>query len=334
MALAVVFYHLSVWTWIFPSGSFGNMSASKLGNYGVQSFFLLSGFLLFWLTDWGHLRKDGLPRFFLKRYLRLAPLFYLAVVLDLVFVLGMGPTPNLVMAIQNFTLAFAAFHPNNALVTGGWCIGLEALFYVLFPFLAFGIHRMGRWFLPVVCLLLALLSLPFTLHQVMASPVAGDKRFHMYVLPANQMFTFLLGGVAAQLFRRVKIRLTMKALLLAASVLVGLLLIPLPAFQDHLVALTGWIRYWYLLIAISMISVFALSAGWKGPLLRLLARVGAISYGIYLFHPVVFRLWAKGRHGWMVLLGVFSVTVLFSLVAERWIERPILRLAARKRKAS
>ena len=60
-----------------------------------------------------------MPRFWKRRFLRLAPVFYLACALNLIFRLGMGPEPTWVRILENLTFTFGAIHPNHALVTGG-----------------------------------------------------------------------------------------------------------------------------------------------------------------------------------------------------------------------
>ena len=146
MALAVAAYHLSVWTRLTDAGTFANHALAKFGNYGVESFFLLSGFCFFLLYAPERLRGLELARFYGKRFFRIAPLFYLAVALNLLFSLKMGPQPTLRMLAENATLTFGLFHPNHALVTGGWCIGLEFVFYLAFPPLAWLAARWRGWF--------------------------------------------------------------------------------------------------------------------------------------------------------------------------------------------
>ena len=60
MALAVVVYHTSLWTGLFaPAGNTTTMLA-KLGIYGVQGFFVISGFVMV-LTTRNH-RSPGVNR--------------------------------------------------------------------------------------------------------------------------------------------------------------------------------------------------------------------------------------------------------------------------------
>jgi peptidoglycan/LPS O-acetylase OafA/YrhL len=328
LVLAVAMYHLSVWFELHPSGSFANMAFAKVGNYGVSSFFILSGFLLFRLTPWTRLREEGIGRFYLKRWLRLAPVFYLAVLLNVALGLGMGPQVTPRFILENVTLCFGAIHPNHALVVGGWYVGLVVLLYVAYPLLAWATEKGGLAFLVLLVAALGAWSLPFTLHRVMEAPL--DQRFHLYVQPGNQLFLLALGGLLAWVHARISGRLAPPAFLVLVALGMWLLLRPEPRFFDHLAALTGWLRYRYVALVAAMVLLFALRGPWPKALDAPLARLGLWSYGAYLMHPFLFRLVEprlKGYPGFGVAL-VF--TFLLAAVLERWLERPLAGLGRKK----
>lgn len=330
LALGVAVYHLSVWFDLWPSGSGPNIAAARVGNYSVSAFFVLSGFLLFRTAPLERLRKEGLGRFWLRRFLRLAPLFYLAVALNLAFRLGMGPEPSLRFLLENLTLTFGAFHPNHALVTGGWYVGLVSLLYFAYPALAWLREKGGLVFLGALALGLWLWSLPPTLHGVMGQE--PWNRFHAYVLAPNQVFLLAWGGLLAGLHGATARRLDPTWALLLALPLVWLLVKPTPQFFDHLAALTGWLRYRYL-GAVTLIVGLAAFTRISEPgnpfarhLVAGLTHLGAWSYGLYLLHPFTMKLvapHAAGRLGFSLALGLALAA---AWAAHRWIEKPAGRL--------
>ena len=332
LAVCVAVYHLGVWFAISQSGGGANIAMARLGNYSVSAFFVLSGFLLFRTAPWERLRREGLGRFWLRRFLRLAPLFYLACALNLAFRLGMGPDPTWVRIVENVTLIFGLIQPNLALVTGGWYVGLVALLYVAYPALAWLRARFGLPFLAALALGLWLWSLPATLHGVMGA--ASWNRFHAYVLAPNQVFLLAWGGLLAGLHGGTDRRLDARWALLLALPLIWILVKPTPQFFDHLAALTGWGRYRYLLVVTGLVALAAftrnlvavprpkalawLSAG--------LSTLGDWSYGLYLLHPFTQRLvapWLKGLEGFFLALGL---AILAAAVVHRWIETPLGKL--------
>ena len=325
LALCVAVYHLSIWFELWPSGSGQNMAAARLGNYGVSAFFILSGFVLFRTTPWSRLQKEGLGRFWLRRFLRLAPVFYLLCAVNVVFHLGMGPYPTWGRILQNLTLTFGVIQPNLALVTGGWYVGLVALLYFAYPALAWLREKGGLAFLILLALGLWTWSLPSTLHDVMAQ--AQWYRFHTYVLAPNQVFLLAWGALLAGLHATTGKRLEPKVALLLALPLVWLLIKPSPQFYDHMVVITGWMRYRYLLVVTGIVALAAFTRdGELGLAGRALSRLGAWSYGLYLLHPFTMKLVAphwSGRLGFSLALGL---AILAAAAVHRWIEEPMGRL--------
>ena len=325
LALCVAVYHLGVWFDISQSGGGANIAMARLGNYSVSAFFVLSGFVLFRTTPWSRVREEGPGRFYLRRFLRLAPVFYLACVLNVALHLGMGPEPSLRFILENLTLTFGAFHPNHALVTGGWYVGLVALLYFAYPLLAWLRAKGGIWFLGALALGLWAWSLPSTLHGVMEQPLWN--RFHTYVLAPNQLFLLAWGALLAGLHAATEKRLEPKLALLLALPLVWLLIKPTPQFFDHLAVLTGWHRYGYLLAVTGLVALGAFTRdGEQGRVGRGLTHLGAWSYGIYLLHPFTMKLVAPhlaGRGGFGLALGLAIVA---AWAVHRWIEEPLGRL--------
>jgi len=330
LVLCVAVYHLSVWFELSRSGSGMNMATAKLGNYGVSAFFLLSGFLLFRTSTWSRIRTEGFGRFWLRRFLRLAPVFYLGCAINVVFHLGMGPDATWLHVLENVTFTFGAIHPNLALVTGGWYVGLVALLYFVYPALAWARERGGLWFLGTLALGLWLWSLPSTLHGVMGQ--APWNRFHAYVLAPNQVFLLAWGGLLADLHARTGKRLEPKVALLLALPLLWLLLRPAPQFFDHLTALTGWLRYRYLLLITILVALAAFTRnGEPGRIGRLLSRLGDWSYGLYLLHPFAMRLVAPHLSGGLGFSLSLGLAILGAALAHRWIEKPMTRLGQPRR---
>ena len=132
-ALAVMAYHLLGWQDI--------VHLSPLGTYGVYLFFTLSGASLGYAYPASAVATPGaVARFLAVRWFRLAPLYILACGVFLAMLAArLGHWADLLplRLALNATFAFGLSDPSVwALAVGGWSLGVEFVFYLLFPFLA------------------------------------------------------------------------------------------------------------------------------------------------------------------------------------------------------
>ena len=336
LALAVAFYHFTVWYPVFEPGKFMAYTSAKAGNYAVECFFIISGFCFFHLYGPGSFRGRGFRNFHIKRFLRIAPLYYLAVALNLALGNTVGPPATPRMLLENATLTFGLFHPNHSLVLGGWSIGIEYVFYLLLPFLAWAAGRF-RPFLPVAAVGMVLLSMPYTLTAVPAASMAGDMKFHTYVQLANHGFLFFLGGLVAQARARIPWRLTGLSFLLLGGALAAVFARHLRNFQDHFVVMAGPARYVFAALCLGMVAVFAFREFPDSKLQRAGRFLGEISYSVYLLHPFAQEALLRGAPRGLApelsfTLGL-ALTLGLATLTHRWVERPAMawgrRLTAR-----
>jgi len=330
MAVGVACYHFTIWYPVFQPGRFMATTAAKVGHYGVEGFFLLSGFCLFHACLGAGTGPGAAWRFYRKRFVRIAPLYYLAVALNLALGLAAGPQPSLRMLAENATLTFALFHPNHAMVVGGWAIGIECVFYLAFPLLAWAAVRF-KPFLALAAGVLFLLSLPYTLEAVPAASMAGDMKFHTYVQIANHAFLFFLGGLVAQVRARLPWRLRSGAFLVPGAGLALVFSRYLRHFYDHFTVLEGPPRYTFVLLCLGMVVLFAFRDLGDSPWKRAGAWLGRISYAVYLAHPFAnAAVQGLAPVGLPPALGfglALGLTLGLAALAERWIERPAMKLA-------
>jgi len=137
--LAVIMVHSSLW--IHPTSNLLN-KISLQGAQGVQLFFIASALTLF-LSMNGRKNIEAHPtiNFFIRRFFRIAPLFYLAII---VYTLYDGKSfyywaPN---GLKWWYIALTALFMHgwhletiNSVVPGGWSIAIEMTFYLIVPYL-------------------------------------------------------------------------------------------------------------------------------------------------------------------------------------------------------
>ncbi len=192
-ALSVVYYHVVVQ---LSHSHSSNAAASPLGACGVDLFFTISGFIMFYISS---LRLPTPARFFQARLLRIAPIYWLVTIAMFVAPLvskTIGWSSTLDPRQLGTSILFVGgMHWSNSIgdypvYRAGWTLNYEMLFYALF---AVGLvwKSVPRCALFVSAVLLTLVGLGFLLN-----PSDGPARF--YTAPIMTEFAF--GMVIAALY--------------------------------------------------------------------------------------------------------------------------------------
>ncbi|TDX00072.1 acyltransferase family protein [Dinghuibacter silviterrae] len=274
------------------------------GRIGVQLFFLLSAYTLcLSMTK----RHDGITIFYIRRYFRIAPIYYLGILLyfllsrysGLPVLRGFGSYTCFTTVANVFLLHGASPVAVNAAVPGGWSIGTEVLFYLMFPFI-FMIyskikHKIFYLLIPILFFLVAYVT--SRLH-FRSQPEEEDYYFY-YII--NQLPVFSTGisfFFAKSWFQRInpKLFLPIFFVLFILSFLLSVKLTSRIAVFPFVAA----ISFIFLVLAFENIS-------WLNS--KILARIGQLSYSIYIIHFIF--AWSFASY----LNSVFHLSALISLLA-------------------
>ena len=188
----------------FPSNIHAVDYAFMCGWTGVNVFYFVSAMTmcLMWTrrTETNPTRK-----FYIRRFLRIAPLFWLAIPLYLL-VNGTGPSANAPNGIGPLQIILTAtflhgFWPDsvNSVVPGDWSIAAEMIFYLVFPFVitAFGSRRHLYLALAIVLHLVNVcLFKPWAFALFSAYYGPGHEAFvwtTLHISFLNQLPVFLIG---------------------------------------------------------------------------------------------------------------------------------------------
>ncbi|WP_288484099.1 acyltransferase, partial [uncultured Novosphingobium sp.] len=153
-ALAVVLAHIQ--HEIVKSGLFTNFRPFDLidGGFGVDIFFVISGFIML------HVSKDKFGKsgasvdFIIRRFLRIAPLYYIATILTLVAILLIdGVLINKTITLVHMLGSFSFFPTQSStgdiapILKLGWTLNFEFFFYAIFSLSMIFRLRAGLLFL-------------------------------------------------------------------------------------------------------------------------------------------------------------------------------------------
>lgn len=330
-ALSVVAFHL----WLYatpapPARARGAVDAVwSSGRLGLVLFFVLSGYLLY--RPWVRAAQGTGPTphigaFLRRRAARILPAYYVALAGAVILLMGVGTVPGVRLPPAEKLPLYLVFAQNLDSATimkldpPMWTLVVEVCFYLLLPVLGVLALRLRR---PV---LVASGALAVGLAYNGAIAGQGLSQPWTKALPAL-LPLFAVGMFAAHIPERAcPSRLTRGLLLAASLVLVagdaawhqagagvtGLVLRDLPAAIGCALAL----------LAVRDLQPARLAG-------RTLARVGTISFGLYLWHiPVLW--WLRSinllpLHPLSALPVVLAPSLAMAYLSWQWVEQPWLR---------
>lgn len=324
--------------WHHAIGAVDAFEPSGKGFLGVDLFFVISGFLIvtLLLRERDATRDISLSSFYMRRTLRIFPIYYLLLIgLAAIFLFI---KPNATMAEPFLRdLPYHLTYTTNWIEAGtfmaiAWSLAAEEQFYLTWPL----VEKIGKAVVPV--LLVSLLINQAVNFGLLDGPLQewfGQDRHHSEMLQVT--FTpILLGvGLAHLLHDREwfdRLGRWLGARYLPLAILAGL--VALCTIPD----LTGWPRLCIHLLMTALLATCVLREDHLlAPLLEqpAVARIGVISYGIYLYHhfALIAANAALARSGVEIPGANFVLTLFLSvLVAEvsfRTIERYFLGLKKR-----
>ncbi len=309
------------------------------GGFGVTIFFFLSGYLITTLLRLEHSRTshNSLRDFYLRRLFRIFPPFYTVLALALsLTALGLLPEAlhfgSVLSQLAHATNYYFIFQDERGFPSGTvvyWSLAVEEHFYLVFPWIFILLQR-GFPEQPrrQAFVLLALCALALCWRFILV--FAYDARMErIYMGSDTRVDSILFGCVLALLGNpmfdpwRGSKALWTKALLPAGF---GLLIL-------SLTYRAAWFRETlrYSLQGLGLIPLFVVAIRYPewGPVrllnMRLVKRVGLLSYSLYLSHDVILsalhhRLPSIGP----VLSGVlaFGLSLLVANAVLHWVERP------------
>jgi peptidoglycan/LPS O-acetylase OafA/YrhL len=328
--LLVFFFHALQYSRI------GNWPIIKYGYLGVPIFFVLSGFLIGRILldlrdkqDYGLGTK--LKTFYIRRSLRIFPVYYLFLAILGLFMLVSGKVdpraastyPWHLAYLTNFRSFFVGM--NNVYEGHFWSLAVEEHFYLLAP-LAVLVMRHRRLMALLALTILGVATARWCIYR------AGSP--HDWAVLSPMQFDLLGLGFATAIIEKKGSFLGITASRLQALGLIGAAVFVVYV-SWYYYPVKGW-GIW--LVTLGPISLgFATAATvlslWQNPgslparflSLRPLAYFGQISYGLYLFHPNCLG-WTSsyfGVYNYKNTIAGLLLTLAAAMVSWHVFERPI-----------
>jgi peptidoglycan/LPS O-acetylase OafA/YrhL len=325
---------------------------SAEGAIGVQLFYVISAFTLFYSMSYGHENeKNHFINFFIRRFFRIAPAFYIALVYYL-WSGGFGPRYWLGDALSitagNIlsTVCFLnGWNPYwiNSIVPGGWSVAVEMMFYMTMPLLYMTIINMRR---AIILTFVLAVSGYFLNIFMLGHPFIGYSRLwneYIFFWFPNQLPVFCSGIVLFYLLKNKLLTHHGQKSSVQPRQSALLILLSLTAIIYYLIGGSTFGIPSHLLYSVCFV-MFAYGIGtYQSKILvnRFINYLGRISFSAYLIHfPLVGRAVQLVKHGIKMPLMhasvelpapleyalIFIVTMLltafFAAVTYTYIEKP------------
>ena len=320
------------------------------GSFGVDVFFVLSGFLLSLpfaraaLTD---TTGPPLGAYLVRRFRRVFPAYYAQLFLMLLvgsWFLSWKALDGISLLAHLLMFFNIGWNPVTPMVGVWWTLPVEMGFYLVLPLFALAM-RPARWMIVLpVCLVLSMLYRYWT-----AVHFGADRQTEIFLaashLPGN-LPEFLLGATAALVAQHVEVnrRRVPQAWVLNLGLTIGLVLPALWLWNIVLAAgVDYWPGHWSMIAGPTAIglplSIAILCLYWGSPLGRWLFAnrvvyfLGLVSYSLYLWHFVAMQQfqqamgesWAETSH-WIKFPVTVAVVVAVASLSYYLVERPFFRM--------
>ncbi len=333
--LLVFLHHVPI-----PESSFMNFFSNS-GGIGVGFFFVLSGFLITYilLNEKLSEQRISLKNFFVRRILRIWPLFYTMVlfafltpyILDFLHFSSSekGYNPNWLVSmsfLENYKMMLTNDFPNISPLRVMWSLCVEEHFYIIWGILFF--------FLP-------LKNIPYLLGFSIL--IANIVRIIYYKLGIESLDVFsnidyfALGAIPAYILlirsevlsKISQISTTLKHLFLISTFIILFILsnVQLGIISILTPTILGTLFSILILFTLSIKNSIHISDNF------LFSRLGKYTYGLYLYHVIVINLLLQTIHllpfeiSWFVFAAIsLLLTIIISSLSYHLFEKQFLKL--------
>jgi len=315
-AAFVCLYHVLSWS--------GGPKLYTIGTYGVYVFFAVSGASLYIGYANKLVGNYELKRFYVRRYFRLAPLYIGVVCVGLALqALTKAETPGAWQILLNFSLLFGfAGAGSTSLAVGGWSIGIEVIYYFLFPLLL-PIMKGRHW---LWVLLLSFIIQHAYVAWVLSSGESLTQAWDIYTQPISFVFYFIAGMAIGKFVLDGMIRPKPTDWGVIAGCFLLMFAMVGDESKDTLIAPAG------LLLSIASVIIAWRSSAlhFKGRWLVVAELIGTASFGLYLIHPFVYSITKSivpqvVKYPWAMAAYTLAVSAVLAVFVDRYYERPVRR---------
>lgn len=318
---------------------------------GVTLFFVLSGFLiggiLIRLMEEKGMRIDVLWKFWLRRWFRTLPAYFLVLLMLCTLHLLFNENFTLKSVSRYFVFSQNLFaHYEFSFFQEAWSLSVEEWFYVLFPVLlgviGWTVKISAKRVVAMACLLVAVAVTAFRLYRYATMPVTDEDQLtlmfgRLVVTRLDSLMYGVFGAYLYQYHHQAWIQYK-KPWLIGGILMVAVTKYVLPLYTPPIGVYTSVFSYTLISIsALMLMPFFSQMKTYSGLLFKPITYISLMSYSMYLVHFSIVRRWIVNRIDWsyftenhemiiLLKLGTFWVLVfVFSFYLYKYFERPMTK---------
>ena len=327
------FTEVTPWSWL-------NQAFTR-GYLGVDLFFVLSGFLItsLLLKNGEGGSKSLLRKFYMRRALRILPALYTLLISSFVIAIlerfpltyQWNSTLSALLFLSNWTFQSHFLHTQDD-IGHLWSLAVEEQFYLVWPLIFVALRQFQiHWTVVTTGISILVLIIAIYRGHLWNSQVPW---LFIYPKTETRADAILIGCACAYLFRYASISLQKIRILgyISAAALVIISYFYCDVQQGFLYQ--GGFSLIALLMGILILAI-AISSSFGTRLFRsrILLWLGQRSYGMYLYHLLIFRI--VGRHfvlgsNFLRMFIAIVVSIAASEASWRLVERPFIRVKNNK----
>lgn len=335
-ALSIIVYHSTLnIQGHFPDGI--KMFVHNL-HIGVDMFFILSGFLIVYLLleEKDQRGTISLYRFYVRRILRIFPLYYL--IIGIAWVWWHNSHPEI--AFEKYLFFAGNF---NMIDTNAWTVGIlnplwslciEEHFYLVIPILVLlvPLRKIHLLFWSII-----LVSIAF---RIYATLTVEYNWFTIYVHTLSRCDVLAIGGLLAYYHKTNRFQTSMPNYLVGGIFIYLLFVMSIVDNSDYTtISLAVWKKYLFILPMFLLFLGVVLNKNSTPGFLHWMKvnksvdYLGKVSFGLYLYHSIVLDLispiaWINDSALLKLSIALFG-TILISALSYEFFEKQVLKLKSK-----
>lgn len=335
-AIAVLLYHIVHLAGISPPDFFKFISRDF--GYSVHLFFILSAFSLYHSTESRTNHPNWLPQYLIKRFFRIAPLFYCIVAFIIIrqALKASKHVADFDVILLNLTFTFG-FVPFSGFVWGGWSVGIEMIFYAIFPVLILTIRTCRSALALLVMSIIVSYITRLGLHEQHIASIPQTQWNWSYFAFAPNICFFAMGILAYQISRHYKESILVSKVIPSLTIIIigGLMFFGVGKY------LYGDGRWDIVTWGFGLAGLCVWQSVFPSPFFanRIFEFLGERSFSIYLLHPIIIHYLKTplastyeilqpyfGSASYFVcVLPIIALVLVFAELTYRFVEVPGIR---------